>query len=109
MKGTLAKVQFELKHFAINNQNEDSFCTLIQQVLVLKPGQTHPITAYKRKVVEEGPVALLPRLCEGLNEDDGSECEFRSSSCKEQSKEVPREHTLDEVTHRGAFNYALQM
>ena len=64
MKGALVEVQFELKHFTINKKKEDSFCAIVQQVLVLKPGETRPVTPYKRKIVEEGPVALHPALSE---------------------------------------------
>ena len=79
MKGVLVEVQFEFKHFTINKKKEDSFCAIVQQVLVLKPGESRPVTAYKRKIVEEGPVSLHPVLGEESDEDGKAGCSARAN------------------------------
>lgn len=39
MKGALVEVHFELWHFCIQKKKEDSFNSMVQQVVVLQPGR----------------------------------------------------------------------
>ncbi|KAH9033408.1 hypothetical protein EDB85DRAFT_1832833, partial [Lactarius pseudohatsudake] len=58
VKGALVEVHFELHHYHIRKNGYDSFNGSIEQIIVLQPSDIQPISAYKRKNVEEGPIRL---------------------------------------------------
>ncbi|KAH9046028.1 hypothetical protein EDB84DRAFT_1265624 [Lactarius hengduanensis] len=62
VKGALVEVHFELHHYHICNKGYNSFNGSIEQIIVLQPSDIQPISAYKRKNVEEGPIRLKPSL-----------------------------------------------
>ena len=49
IKGALVELHFELHHFPIRKVAQDSFNATIEQIIVLRPGEARPMTAYKRK------------------------------------------------------------
>ena len=56
IKGTLVELHFELHHFPIQKVAQDSFNATIEQIIVLRPGEARPMTAYKRKNLCVGPI-----------------------------------------------------
>ena len=56
IKGALVELHFELHHFPIRKVAQDSFNATIEQIIVLRPGEARPMTAYKRKNPRVGPI-----------------------------------------------------
>lgn len=56
LHGAVIELQFELLHFPIAQKNLDSFNASIQQIQVLRPGESRPATAFKRQNLDEGPI-----------------------------------------------------
>ena len=54
------EVHFTLRHYFISSDSYDSFNGVIEQILVLQPGELPPQTVYKRKNVREGPIRMNP-------------------------------------------------
>lgn len=60
--GALVEVHFILRHYFISSDAYDSFNGIVEQILVLQPGELLPQTVYKRKNVREGPIRMNPSL-----------------------------------------------
>ena len=61
IEGAPVELHFALFHFGICKKNEDSFNGMMEQVLMIQPGEPRPATVYKRKNVRDRPIRL-PRL-----------------------------------------------
>lgn len=62
IRGALVEIHFEFRHFAIQRKSQDSFNVSIEQIIVLRPGETRPATGYKRKNVRDGPIWMNPNI-----------------------------------------------
>jgi hypothetical protein len=63
MKGSLVEVHFSLKHYRIRKRDSkpfDSFTGLVEQIIILKPGEPRLSTSYKRKNILDGPYRPKP-------------------------------------------------
>lgn len=63
LKGSLVEVHFSLKHYRIRKRDSkplDSFTGLIEQIIILKPGEQRLLTSYKRKNILDGPYRPKP-------------------------------------------------
>ncbi len=60
--GAVVELHFELHHFCIKPKKLDSFNATIEQVLILKKGNTLTSTRYKRKNVRDGKVFPFLRI-----------------------------------------------
>jgi len=67
LRNALVEIHFMLKHYRIRQKGEkgktiDSFSGLIEQIVVLKAGEAHNASNYKRKNILEGPYRPKPFL-----------------------------------------------
>lgn len=62
IRGALVEVHFTLHHYFISSDSYNSFNGVIEQILVLQPGELPPQTVYKHKNVREGPIRMNPTL-----------------------------------------------
>lgn len=69
LEGALVEIQFELKHFSIQTKKIESFNASIQQVQILRPGESRPPTAFKRQNISEGPIQVSESLDINENEE----------------------------------------
>lgn len=63
MDNALVEVHFAVKHYHIQSKESsgnDSFSAVVQQVLILKPGEARSESPYKRKNFRDGPVRVKP-------------------------------------------------
>jgi len=105
IKGALVELHFELHHFAIRKKAQDSFNATIEQIIVLRPGEARPVTAYKRKNPRDGPIRvkatifLQKRIGEGSGKTDehatDKENEGPSMSKKRRSTQKAKESEND--------------
>ncbi|KAF8256856.1 hypothetical protein EI94DRAFT_169247 [Lactarius quietus] len=105
IKGALVELHFELHHFAIRKKAQDSFNATIEQIIVLRPGEACPVTAYKRKNPRDGPIRvkvtifLQKRIGEGSGKTDehatDKENEGPSMSKKRRSTQKAKESEND--------------
>lgn len=58
LTGAIVKLQFKLHHYPIRQKNVDSFNASIQQIQVIKPGETRPQTAFKRQSMSDSPIEV---------------------------------------------------
>ena len=72
IKGALVELHFELHHFAIRRAALDSFNATIEQIIVLRPGEARPMTAYKRKNPRIGPIHVKLTVLPQKQMGDGS-------------------------------------
>ena len=56
LDGMLVELHFELCDFEIAVKNLHLFNATIEQILVLQPGESCPVTVYKCQAAEEGPI-----------------------------------------------------
>lgn len=62
VRGALVEIHFEFRHFAILKKVQDSFNASIEQIIVIRPGESRPATGYKRKNVRDGPIRMNPNI-----------------------------------------------
>lgn len=72
LTGAVIEIQFELQHFSIHGKKIESFNASMQQVQVLRPGESRPPTAFKRQDISEGPI----QVSESLDIDEYEEPPF---------------------------------
>ena len=72
IKGALVELHFELHHFAIRRAGHDSFNATIEQIVVLRPGEPRPTTAYKRKNPRDAPIDVKATISLQNLSGDGS-------------------------------------
>lgn len=104
--GALVEMHFELYHFCIRASDQDSFNGRIQQILVLQPGKTRPITAYKRKNVRDGPIRLnLTNYKRNKTQiESHAECSNAGTTTGEENISTPTQHGVSTGRAGGSVN-----
>ena len=83
IKGALVELHFELHHFAFRKAGQDSFNATIEQIIVLRPGEPRPMTAYKRKNPRVGPIPAQLTIPPQNQTGEGSRKADESTADKE--------------------------
>ncbi len=59
----LVELHFELQHFCIQKKGQDLFNGSIEQLIILQPGEDHPVSLYKQKNFQEAsPICIYHKV-----------------------------------------------